>query len=106
MLLEEMLGVRVPIRCRIDNSQAITAINKGYSKKLRYLQRCHRVALGALHELVTDPEMKITIEYVESKLQKGDIFTKAMSPASFTSARETIGMMEKLDNAINGKCGA
>ena len=48
LLLQAMLqGQRVPIRCKIDNTQAIAAIKKGYSKKLRCLARTHRVNIGA-----------------------------------------------------------
>ena len=39
LLLEELLGMVVPIQGLIDNDQAITAIRKGYSKKLRSLPR-------------------------------------------------------------------
>ena len=51
-LFEVFLGKRLPMRVKIDNTQAILVIKRGYSKKLKSLQRCHRVALGALHELI------------------------------------------------------
>ena len=91
-LLERLLGRKVPLRCRLDNTQAILAITRGYSKRLRSLSRTHRVSLGVLSELVNDPELGITVEYVNMLLQKADIFTKALAPQAFLRARELIGM--------------
>ncbi|CAK0824602.1 unnamed protein product, partial [Prorocentrum cordatum] len=34
-LISDMLGVLVPVGCRVENTQAIQAIKKGYSKRLR-----------------------------------------------------------------------
>ena len=91
-LLERMLKRTVPLRCRIDNTQAILAITRGYSKRLRSLSRTHRVSLGVMHELVSDPELHVTVVYVNTTLQKADIFTKALTPAAFIKARELIGI--------------
>ena len=55
VLLEAVIGVRVPIRHQIDNSQAKLAIERGYSKRLRHLQRTQRVCVGLLHESLQDP---------------------------------------------------
>ena len=49
--------VRRPSSTRIvwdDNTQAIAAAKKGYSKQLRHLSRTHPVSLGVLHELTED----------------------------------------------------
>ena len=92
-LMEVFLGNRLFIRNLVDNTQALAACDKGYSKRLRYLARTHRVALGVMHDLLHDPEQCITSSYVQSACQKGDIFTKVLPPAPFIAARELIGMV-------------
>ena len=82
----------VPIRCRIDNTQAIQAVRKGYSKKLRCLSRTHRCSIGAMHEVYNDPEAALDVEYAETSTHKGDFFTKVLGPAPFASARSRVGM--------------
>ena len=42
-----MLGEDIHIVCEVNNTQAISAVKKGYSQKLRHLQRTHRVSIGA-----------------------------------------------------------
>ena len=51
-LVQEFLGKRIPLVCLVDNQQAITAVKRGYSKRLRCLNRTHRIAIGSLHEIV------------------------------------------------------
>ena len=91
--MEAFLGRRLLIRTRVDNTQAISAAKKGYSKRLRYLQRRHRVSIGAIHDLLEDAEQRVVIEYVESSQQKGDMFTKPLLPGPFQLARDHIGMI-------------
>ena len=76
----------------MDNQQAITAVQRGYSKRLRCLNRTHRIAIGSLHEIVGDEKQRVEIRYIESKLQKGNVYTKAMVPAQFSAERLLIGM--------------
>ena len=91
--MEMFLGRRLIIRTRVDNTQAISAAKKGYSKRLRYLQRTHRVSIGAIHDLLEDAEQKVVVEHVESACQKGDMFTKPLPPGPFADARNRIGMI-------------
>ena len=53
------LGECLFTRNLVDNAQARAACDKGYSKRLRYLARTHRVALGVMHDLLHDPEQRI-----------------------------------------------
>ena len=92
-LIQEMIGVRIPLLCKVDNDQAIAAAKRGYSKRLRCLHRTHRIAIGSLHEIFEDADQQCSIEHVESKRQKGNIYTKAMGPAQFQEERAMIGMM-------------
>ena len=91
-LLEAMLGVTIPISCKIDNTQAIAAIKNGYSKKLRHLQRTHRVSIGTLHEIYGDPKIRMEVEYAPSAEHKGDFFTKELDVTAFLTARARVGM--------------
>ena len=91
-LSEDMLGVTVPIRCKIDNTQAIAANEKGYSNTLRYLTRTHRVSIGVLHEIAGDSKIMMEVEYAPSAEHKGDFFTKELGAGNFQEARERIGM--------------
>ena len=50
-----------------------------------------------MHELVNDPDMLISLHYIETRLQKGDMFTKALSLQTFQTALRTIGMMQRLE---------
>ena len=70
-LVQEFLGERIPLVGLVDNQQAITAVKRGKSKRLKCLNRTHRIAIGSLHEIVGDERQRVEIRYIESKLQKG-----------------------------------
>jgi hypothetical protein len=93
-LLEMLLGKKLWIMCKVDNTQALAAAKKGYSKRLRHLGRTQRVSLGVLNELIEDADMKVQMNYASTTEQKADIFTKAMQPAAFIKARSLISMAE------------
>ena len=95
ILLEEVLGRRLSIVHKIDNMQAITAITKGYSKKLRHLQRTQRVGIGLLNECINDDELQMSIEHCPTDLMKGDLFTKALKGPKFQPALDMIGLVAK-----------
>ena len=80
------------MKVHVDNDQCIVAVRKGFSKKLRQLQRTHRVSLAVCHELVEDESMKIKVGYVPTKEQLADSFTKALIPAEFARARDAMGL--------------
>ena len=92
ILMEAILGRRLKIQMLIDNSQALLAIQRGYSKKLRHLARTQRVGIGLLNELTKDPDMELTVEHCPTLSMKADIFTKALIGPKFQDALEMIGM--------------
>ena len=100
-LVHEFLGERIPLVCLVDNQQAITAVKRVYSKRLRCLNRTHRIAIGSLHEIVGDERQRVEIRYIESKLQKGNIYTKALVPAQFSAERLLIGMQRPSNHSNN-----
>ena len=86
ILLEAMLGKRVKIVHRIDNMQALSAIEKGYSKKLRHLARTQRVCIWLLNECTHDEELLYSVEHCATDCMKADIFTKAMNAVKYEKA--------------------
>ena len=96
-LLDFMLnGARRPIEltAKIDNTQALTAVHKGYSKKLRFLDRTQRTSIGAIHELIENDA--IWCEYHPTSTHRGDGFTKALVPNKFIAAREMMNVRSPL----------
>jgi hypothetical protein len=81
----------VELLCRVDNTQALAAVRRGYSKKLRYLERTQRIAIGSVHELIENGT--IEAEYWNTETHRGDSFTKCLVPAKFLAARELMGMV-------------
>ena len=82
ILLEHFLGSRVPIVMLIDNTQCLSAIKKGYSKKLRHIGRTQRVCVGLLNELTVDKELKISAQHCPTDRHKGDMYTKCLALGS------------------------
>ena len=93
--MEELLGKRLEIIHHIDNLQTISAIEKGYSKKLRHLQRTQRVGIGLLHDCANDEELKMTVQHCPTDKQKADVFTKALSTVKFVTALGMLNLREK-----------
>ena len=92
LLLETILEQTVRITCRVDNTQTIQAVEKGYSKKLRHLPRTQRVCIGSLHEAVNDEDLRTDLVHCPTLEQKADIFTKSMDANKFATAVSMIGM--------------
>jgi hypothetical protein len=93
ILIESILGSRLSVACNVDNTQAISAAQKGYSNKLRCLSRTQRVSIGVIHEVIQAPEMCVTVEYCSTVDMKGDMFTKALTTQPFQKQREAIGIV-------------
>ena len=75
-----------------DNQATITVVKKGYSAKLRHISRTHKVNLASLKEVLCSPG--VSLEYIESKKQAADVFTKALSPGLWDSALEMLSISE------------
>jgi hypothetical protein len=91
--LEVTLGRPVKLVGKEDNTACITAVKKGYSPALRYLQRHAQVSLGFCHEVFhpdledpAAPKYLSELTYWESKSHKGDWMTKELSPKCFQDA--------------------
>ena len=109
-MLSTLLGRPITVKVYEDNSATITAAEKGYSPSLRHLARHQRCALGTVHETfffvdedapkeeIEAKEMidstlgKMLLEHKDTKMHKGDFFTKELSRQEFDNAKALMGM--------------
>ena len=77
---------------KVDITQAITAVHQGYSKKLKFLERTHRCAIGSVHEFIESGQL--CVEYSCTLTHRSDGFTKCFSPPSkFIEACKMMSMI-------------
>ena len=95
LLLEQCLGIRVPIRIHEDNTAAITAALKGYTPAMRYLPRTQRIAVSFISEIINNEGNRIRIFHQQTATQKGDVFTKELGSADFWKAMKLLKYMPK-----------
>eukprot|EP00971_Amphidinium_carterae_P340283 6478544-Amphidinium_carterae.1 len=91
-LVEAIVGSGVRMVCREDNTQAISAIQRGYSKKLRHLPRIHRISIGALNEMLCGSQRVGDLEYHETSSHRADVFTKPLERVKFQRACSLLGL--------------
>ena len=68
-----------------DNQATILVAKKGYSPKLRYTSRTHKVNRGCISEQIAEGS-HISIHYVDTAMQAANIFTKALPPQKWDNA--------------------
>ena len=82
------------MRVMEDNQATILVVKKGYSPKLRHISRTHKVNLSCLSEIFA--EDSVSIQYVDTRYQAADIFTKALPPQKWGAALSLLGMRTDL----------
>ena len=102
-LLELLLGREVKLRIKEDNTATIKVLKKGYSSKLRHVQRTHKLNLGVVKEAIDD--QSVYLEHVETTKQAADIFTKDLAPAKWPAALELLGIKTPVAESDPSKCG-
>lgn len=77
LLDDRLVGCRQPVEliAKVDNIQAIAAVNRGYRKNLKFLDRTHKCSIGAPNDLVDNGGMKV--DYAPTATHRGDGFTKS-----------------------------
>ena len=98
-LWELLLQRSVKLRVMEDNQATILVVRKGYSPKLRHISRTHKVNLSCLSEAFA--EGGISIEYVDTKEQAADIFTKSLQPQKWGAALNLLGMRTDLPEDLS-----
>ena len=94
ILLDALLqNARRPIELigKVDNTQAIIVVHKGYSKKLKYFERTHKCSIGSVQELIESGQL--CVDYAPTLTRRGDGFTKCLNPpAKFFEARKMMSL--------------
>ena len=92
MNLWSLLGGQVvPGAIFEDNQSTITVANSGYSPQLRHLHKHHRISLGLVHDFIQHED--ITLNYIETNLQKGDLMTKGLNKPKHASAMDLVRLV-------------
>ena len=100
-MLEFCLERPVKLVIQEDNSQCISAIKRGYSPALRYLQRHCRMDLGFSNEVVMGyypdgSKMYLSeIRHAGTATHKGDFLTKPLDRSKFINAKQLIHLQDK-----------
>ena len=89
-IMELMLGRKVKLRCKEDNTATIKVMRKGYSNKLRHVNRTHKLNLGIMKEALENESA--ALEHVETDKQAADIFTKDLPPLKWPPALKLMRM--------------
>ena len=55
---------RLWLSCKVDNTQAITAVTNGYFQRLRHLARTQRMSIGIITEMIEDADKKVAVTLV------------------------------------------
>lgn len=90
-MMSAFLARSVHLVAEVENTQAIAAVARGHSKKLRHLARSQRVNIGFLHDLVSG-DFGVRVEYCRSDQQKAYMFTMSLLVHTFLADRSMIGV--------------
>ena len=83
-----LFGREILVKCWEDNQAVLAIVSKGYSSKLRHLQKTHKINIASLSEAFENPNYKL--DYIVTTEQKGDILTKALGPQKWGAALDLI----------------
>ena len=86
-----------------DNQATIIVAKAGFSQKLRHILRTHKVNIGSIKEVVDQPYC--SLEYIDTKLQAADIFTKALEPSKWQNALHLLSIDDSESRAALGCAG-
>ena len=102
-LWERLLGrTTVQLVIHEDNQATILVAKKGYSPKLRHIERTHKVNLRSISEQLEEGT-GVEIEYVDTAEQAADIFTKPPVPQKWDRAIKLLGIRQKLPAVLTDK---
>ena len=87
-----ILGRQVRLEVLEDNEATIKIVKKKGSAKLRHVSRTHKVNLASTYDVFEDEN--VDLEYVNTKEQVADIFTKALPPQSWDHALRLMGLLQ------------
>ena len=91
-VVQMMFSQSIALRCFGDNEAVLAILTKGYSAKLRHLSKFHRVNVASTCQAFEEPD--IDAEYIDTKKQRADIMTKALSVGQWASALELLHILD------------
>ena len=97
-LWELILDRPFHLKIHEDKQATILVARKGFSSKLRCVQRTHKVNLACIAEQLESEH--ISIEYVQTDMQSADIFTKALPPNKWDHAIRLLGIRVDLPEKL------
>ena len=84
----------VQVAYKEDNQATIKVVESGFSQKLRHVLRTHKVNIASLNEVI-EGSPSASIDYIDTKEQAADVFTKALEPMKWPNALRLLGMLKK-----------
>ena len=72
-----------------DNKGCLANMQSGYSAEMRYLLKTQRISVSFLHDVSqygVHGENGINVQKIDTKVQRGDLLTKGLTPAGHASA--------------------
>ena len=91
-LWETLLGRSVELQVMEDNQATIRIVKNGFSAKLRHISRTHKIDLSSLSEQFRQANIKL--DYIDTKEQAADIFTKSLEPAKWGAALDMLSIYQ------------
>ena len=81
---EAVLGRHKGLSIKEDNQATIKIARRGYSAKLRHINRTQKVDLSSIKERLEEKDTEI--EYIDTNEQIADFMTKAVPPQKWPKA--------------------
>ena len=91
-LWQALLNRVVQVGVEEDNQACIKVVKKGYSKKLRHINKYHKVNLASLKQNLVDDDAN-QLNYIVTDEQAADIFTKSLAPAKWPNALKLLNIV-------------
>jgi hypothetical protein len=103
-IFEQMLERPIRLIAEEDNSASISAVKRGYSRRLCYLRRTQRLSLSALHECYFGAEEQEELDvhcvdcinrlvHLAGEEMTADVLTKLLEPPKHWKMVEGMGMV-------------
>jgi len=89
-LWDTLLQRSIRLEIHEDNEAAIKAVSKGYSQKLRHMNRVHKINISSIHDALNNNN--IDISHCTTDEQAADIFTKALAAMKWPAALQLLGV--------------
>ena len=90
-LWDILKGGDMNLHIKEDNQACILVAEAGFSAKLRHVSRTHKVNISSIKDELKKEYSHL--DYIDTKKQKADIFTKAVEPQKWMNALELLNIV-------------